>query len=111
MPGLEPALLISIQFYAASLYPKFEGLGFEKSKEAANACSQWSLEEPLWMIPNKKREIVHLGKVTSIYALAVISAFLVWTQKKIGNSIPDSPMLLAAADGWELYKLENREEE
>lgn len=108
----DPALLTSITFYSAGIYPKFEQMGYAEAQKAANFCSDWSNEYPLWTPQTtgffaKKsgfptREIPGFGERSSVYAMAVMAAFLVWTQRTAGNELPSSEMLEAADAGYKL---------
>ncbi len=101
----DPALQGAMTFYSAGMYPIFDQIGAEASREAANFCSQWSQEEPLCR--NKKgdfpeRDIPHFGKRSIVYGITMIAAFLVWMQK--GQHLASrSPLIDAALMGWMLY--------
>jgi hypothetical protein len=101
----DPALHSCLLAYSASIYPHFESIGEACSREAANFCSQWVQETPLCRDPSgsfPERDIPHLGKRSVIYAVAVMTAFLVWMQKN--QNLPQSPLLKAASEGYILYK-------
>ena len=106
------ALHGAISFYAASCYPTFERLGFDAAKEAADAAGEANSQYPCWQRDKKGQfpefDLPHFGKRSSVFCIAVLCAFLVWTQKAAGNPLPDSPLLAAAEDGWKLWKMEVR---
>lgn len=113
---IDPAIAPMIQFYACSIYPVFEQIGYDQSLEAAQACSEFSLEYPLLMRETKgknknkfpKRYIPYFGECTGPYCVALLSAFLVWSQHLTQGDhveLPGSAMLEAAQDGWDLYKM------
>lgn len=114
----DPALLASVTFYSAGIYPRFDQMGFEAAKQAADFCGEWANEYPLWIrhttgfLAKKsefpQREIPGFGERSSIYAMAVMAAFLVWTQRKAGNELPGSELLEAADWGYKLcYGVKN----
>ena len=81
----DPALLASVTFYSAGIYPRFDQMGFEAAKRAADFCGEWANEYPLWVrhttgfLAKKsefpQREIPGFGERSSIYAMAVMAAF------------------------------------
>ena len=83
---VDEALLGAIRFYAASLYPVFENLGEVAAKEIAMAAEEANLKYPCWMRNEKGKfpefELPHLGKKSSVYCIAAMSAYLVWTVLK-----------------------------
>lgn len=103
-----PALTGAIMFYSASCFSVFNRLTFEQCQEAAEAAGEAAQHDPLWM-RNKKGEfdqydIPHFGKRSSVYVMAIMSAWLVWIQKKIyGYQLPDSPLLAASVSGLALF--------
>lgn len=109
-----PALHGALMFYSVSCYETFDKVGFERANEAADFCSTWAMEYPLYLrseakkgAPSEfpKRDIPHFGERSSVFAIAVMSAFLVWSQKQSfpDAGFPESSMLSAALDGWNLY--------
>jgi hypothetical protein len=104
----DPALSPTIMFYSVSAYPVFERVGFDRSKEIVTQADQVLLENPLSR--NKKGEfdkfdIDEFGSVSVVFCAALVSAFLVWTQREAGiDYLPDSPFLSAANDGYNLYR-------
>jgi hypothetical protein len=103
----DPAMHGAILFYAADCYPRFEQLGPDGAKAALEACSKWSMEYPLHLRDGAdfpKREIPGFGLRSSIYAMALMSAYLVWACKN--KNLPDSPLLKAASDGYALWRTE-----
>ncbi len=102
---MDSVILSAIQFYSAFCYPIFEQIGFSKAKQSADFCSEWSLHEPLWMQDSHgvfpKMAIPNFGEQSSIYAMAIMGAFIVWQQK--GKSIPDSELLRACENGYGLW--------
>lgn len=101
----DPALQGAITFYSMSIYPKFDNMGFEKAEEAAYFCGAWVAEQPLYRETKGKnkgefprRTIPHFGENSIIYAVALMSAFVVWKQKN--KDLPKSPLLSAASVGY-----------
>lgn len=112
MSDFDPALHGAVCFYAASCYPRFEQIGDSRARLAADFCSNWAQEYPLWMRDDKthefpRREIPDFGSKSSVFALALMSAFLVWIQEyKAGNDLGyvTSPLISAARDGLTLWR-------
>ena len=107
----DAALHGTLMYYACACYPKFEALGFAQAKEAADAASAASQEQPL-LVADKKGKfptltLPHFGEVSGPKAVAVMSAFLVWVCK--GENLPDSSMLRAAHDGYLMWKMETEQ--
>jgi len=104
-----PALLMALTLYSVAIYKRFSEVGDAAARQAAQAAGDWSLEYPLWMHDGKrefpKRELPHFGERSSIFAIAVQGAYLVWTQKQLGNPLPDSCILKACEEGWNFWKL------
>ncbi len=102
----DPALQGAMTFYSCGMYPVFDRIGAEASREAADFCSNWSMEQPLCR--DKKgnfpqREVPHFGKQSIVYAVTMIAAFLVWMQK--GQHCDGrGPLIEAAMMGWRLYE-------
>ena len=111
-PGIDPAMIGSIIFNSVACYGVFDRLGFEKAKEAADACAEHSLRYPLWMRNEKgvfpTFDIPHFGPRSSVFCIAIQTAFLVWVYK--GKDLPSGPLMSAALDGYRLYKLEKKED-
>lgn len=98
----------AVMMYAASCYERFNALTFEQCQAAANAASEASQREPLFMRGKSGKftefDIPHFGWRSSVYVAAIMSAWLVWTQRVIQNfSLPTSTLLRAAADGLALF--------
>lgn len=111
---IDPAIAPMIMWHSVAIYPVFEQLGYDQSLEAAQACSQFSLEHPLLMRETKgknknkfpKREIPYFGECSGPYAVSLLSAFLVWSQHLTQGEhveLPGSVMLEAAEEGHKLY--------
>ncbi len=89
----------------------FDRTGEAAAREAVDFCQKWSFEEPLWL-PNKKgqfsqKEIPHLGKRSSIFAIAVLAAFLVWSQKGERQPAFESERWLQICyEGWRFHQRE-----
>ena len=112
MPACADPLHFAVLYYAICCYEMFDELGDAAAREAADFCQAWSLEQPLWMRNKKgqfdKRVVPHLGAQSSVCAMAVIAAYLVWRQKQVGNPIPDESLLQAADAGYTLYALQRK---
>ena len=106
----DPALHGCITWYSQSCYDHFDRLGFDAANEIAQVANDQNGKEPL-LIRNKKGEfnqfeLPYIGKKSGPYLVALMSAFLVWTQRQlVDNPLPDSPMLAAAHDGLKLWWL------
>ena len=103
----DPQMLGAIMYYSAACYPIFDQIGDDKAKEAANFCSQKSQEYPLWMRNKKGKfpeyDVPHFGKRSSVFCIAVMSAYMIWQQRKAGiTEFPASVFLDAANMGWGL---------
>jgi len=103
-----PALTAAIMFYSASCFSVFNHLTFKQCQKAAEAAGEASQRSPLWMRNAKgefdQYDIPYFGKRSSVYVMAIMSAWLVWIQKKIyGYPLPDSPLLAASVDGLALF--------
>lgn len=102
----DPALVGAMTFYSAGMYPVFDRIGAEASREAADFCSQWTLEQPLCR--DKKgefpqRDVPHFGQQSIVYAATMLAAFLVWRQK--GQHMASrGPLIEAALMGWRMYE-------
>lgn len=112
MLDFDPALHGAICFYANSCYPRFEELGYDRAKLSAEFCSTWAQEYPLWLRDDKthefpRRDIPGFGVRSSVFAMALAAAFLVWAQAKAGDNLAytyGSPLLDAARDGFTLWQ-------
>lgn len=110
---VDPAMIGAMTFYAASCYDRFEQIGFDKAKAAADFCSQWSMEYPLFLREAKTKDFPHkdipeFGDRSSIYAMALMTAFIVWLQikahglaatEKMIREMENSQLLQAALSG------------
>jgi len=105
----DPAMYGAITFDSVSCYEIFERVGFAAAKLAADAAGEASLRCPLWQRDAKGKfpefVIPGFGRRSSIYVIAIQAAFLVWTQVKAGNPLPESVFLKAALEGHKLWKL------
>jgi hypothetical protein len=99
------ALRTAVMYYSAGIFPKFEAMGHDAAKKAAEFCSEWSGEQPLWLGGATPREVPGFGTCSAAYGLAVMSAFIVWVQKLAGHELPTSPLLQACESGWDLWKM------
>ena len=111
----DPALAGSIMFYSMSCCARFETIGEDKAEAAAHFCAQWSLEYPLWARGKDgafpKREIPGFESRSSVFAVAVMTSYLVWSIRKQSNGLQGlqslfktNPMLAAANDGYEMWQ-------
>lgn len=104
----DAVLYSAIIFYSVSCFQIFNHLTYEQGQEAASAASEASQRNPLYL-RNKKGnfdqyDIPHFGKRSSVYVMAILSAWIVWVQKKIcGNPLPSSPLLEASGNGLVLF--------
>lgn len=103
----DPALPGAITFYSAACYPIFDQIGEDKAREAADFCSQKSQEYPLWMRDKKGKfpeyDVPHFDKRSSVFCIAIMSAYLIWRQRKAGiTEYPSSTFLDAANMGYML---------
>ena len=111
----DPALYASLLWYSVGIYPVIERLGFEGFKPIAESADGALLLHPL--MRDKKGnfpevELPEFGKKSIVFCTAVVSAFLVYSQRSVGiDELPNSPLLKAANDGYNLWKLENRPDE
>jgi len=108
---MDPAIYGCICYYAASIYPVFERVGYRRAELAAKAAESASVVYPLFMRDKKGQfpevDIPCFGKKSTPFAAAVMAAFLVWTQRAAGFPLPTSPILQAADDGYNLWKMEH----
>lgn len=106
------AIDYAVLYYSVACYRTFDQLGDTESLRAARFAGDWSMEYPLWLRDEKTsefptRDIPGFGVRSSIFAIAIQSAYLVWVQKKAGNDIsfPDSHFVRDALAGWDLAKI------
>lgn len=104
----DAVLYSAIMFYSVSCFQTFNHLTYEQGQEAALAASEASQRNPLWMRNAKgnfdQYNIPHFGMRSSVYVMAILSAWLVWMQKEIyGNPLPSSPLLEASENGLGLF--------
>lgn len=102
-----------IFWYSQDCYSKFEQMGYDAAKEAADAASQFNQEHPLLMRDKHGKfpetDIPHFGVRSGPYAVALLSAFLVWAQHLSNEDdesnihLPDSMFLKAAESGYQLW--------
>jgi hypothetical protein len=110
MSQSDPAMHGAIMFFSVSCYRQFATLTPAQCQEAADFASEQAQRYPLWMRDGKTGEfpqvdVPHFGTRSSVYLMAIMSAYLVWSQKKAGvESMPDSPLLDAAVMGYRLYE-------
>ena len=112
MIGYDEALYQAVMWISVGIYPQFEAMGEKKAREAVDFCSEWSEHLPLFLHKGNdfdQREIPGFGVRSSVYGMAVMSAFVVWVQKKAGNELPTSPLLEACETGYNLWKLRTKE--
>lgn len=106
----DPAVFGCVMYYAASIYPVFERVGFEAAQKIVQVAEQASLEYPLFQRDKTGKfptvDLPEFGPRPTPFCAAVMSAFLVWTQRKAGNPLPDSPLIQAASSGYTLWRLE-----
>ena len=109
MSQADPAMIGAVMFNAASCYEVFARLTPEQAKEAADFASEQSQRYPLWQRDAEGQfptfEVPHFGKRSSVYLMALLSAYLVWAQKRAGiEPVPATPLMRAARDGYAAYK-------
>lgn len=107
-PISDISLHMAITFYSLSCFQIFNHLTYEQGQEAAEAASEASQRNPLHLRNSKgnfdQYDIPHFGKRSSIYVTAILSAWLVWIEKKIyGNPLPSSSLLEASENGLVLF--------
>ncbi len=102
------ALEMPLIWYSQSCYPIFETIDEAAARASADFCSAWAMEYPLWMRDEHgkfpTRDIPGFGVKSSVFAIAVVSSYLVWTQKKAGCPLPDSPLLQACETGYKTWR-------
>ncbi len=109
MAQIDPAMVGAILFDSAHCYSVLATLTPEQAKEAADFASEQSLRCPLWERDAKTHQfpiydVPYFGKRSSIYLIALMSAYLVWMQKQAGiQTMPQTPLVQAALDGYTLY--------
>jgi hypothetical protein len=111
--SVDPALYPMIVWYSQTSYAIFDQVGYDQALEAAQAASDFNNVEPLLM-RNKKgefasREIPNFGERSGPFCVAMLAAFLVWSQhkgqgKEDGIYLPDSVFLKAAEEGYQMYR-------
>ena len=109
MAQVDPAMVGAVMFHAAACYPILDRLTPEQAKEAAEFAGEQSLRYPLWQRNNRGEfptyDVPHLGPRSSIFLIALMSACLVWSQKRAGiDPVPQTPLMKAATDGYALYE-------
>lgn len=104
-PSIPSSLQLCVTYYSAGATEKFGRIGFDAAKEAAEACSAWSLQTELARYGSgeyPRKVIPHFGEVSLVQAVAIMSAFLVWSSD--GQKLPSSQLLQAASLGRRLHK-------
>lgn len=113
-PIVEPAMEMALMWYSCDIFNKFDALGDEKAKIAADFASKWSLEYPLWLREKDKKEfpqrdIPGFGKKSSVYAMAMMAAWLVWAMRDKPETYlaaaGDNGFVKAAKQGYLMYKM------
>jgi hypothetical protein len=99
----------AVMFSSVGCYRRFATLTPAQAQEAADFASARSQEYPLWQRDAKGEfptyEVPHFGKRSSVYLIALMSAYLVWMQKQAGVAlVAPTPLLRAALDGYALYE-------
>lgn len=111
---IDAAVSPMIMWYSQSCYAKFESIGYEAALEAAQAASDFNSREPLLMRTAKGEfstaDIPHFDECTGPFCIALLAAFLVWTQH-IGQGthdaiyLPESLFLDAAEEGYQMWRM------
>lgn len=109
MDRIDPMMVGAVMFNSADCYGRFAALTPEHALEAADFASEQSQRYPLWQRDARGEfptyEVPHFGKRSSVYLIALMSAYLVWMQKQAGiQTMPLTPLLRAAMDGYALYE-------
>lgn len=110
MAQVDPAMTGAILFNSADCYGRFAKLTPKQAREAADFASEQSQRYPLWQRDAKTRQfptydVPHFGKRSSVYLMALMSAYLVWVQKRAGiEVVAQTPLVRAAMDGYALYE-------
>jgi len=104
----DPALYGCVLFYSVSVYDRLDRMTFDEAKAAADAAGEASAHAPLWMRNAKGQfgqyDIPGFGSRSGPYCIALLAAFLVWTQRQLQDfPLPTSPLLSAAQDGLTLW--------
>lgn len=114
--SLDPALYPMLFFYAMSIYPKFEEMGYEAAKLSADSAGDFSLIEPLLMRDKyfefASKEIPPFGVCSAPFCVALMGSLIIWASHKgLGDEIyvPDSPILKPCEDAWQLWKRETQQ--
>ena len=103
----DAALTGCVMWYSVNIYRRLGELTKAQITEAMDAAGEACNQKPLWMTGDQTFTIPHFGAKSGPWIIALMSAYVVWTQKKAGEEyLPDSPLLEAAALGWQLYQLD-----
>ena len=109
MAHMDPAMVGAILFNSADCFAVFAKLTPEQAKEAAEFASEQSQRYPLWQRNAKGKfpefDVPHFGKRSSVYLIALMSAYLIWAQKQAGiEPVPTTPLMRAALDGYAMFE-------
>ena len=88
-------------------YDLINGMGFDRAKAIALACSEISEQNPLQYCHSQMFEVETLGKNSGAWVLSFMAALLCWAQIQIGgyDFMPDGkffPPAIAALSVWRL---------
>lgn len=100
----DPALALSVHAYSIGLFPLFEQIGYDASKSLAEKAESYSSENPLHLCGDRKFDMPVIGQCSGAKLIAVMSSFLVWSQRKQGFPLPTSTLLSASNEAYELWK-------
>lgn len=105
----DAALTGAITFYSVGCYERFMELTGDQAQEAMDFAQEQSMVYPLWQRNEKgefpQYDVPHFGIRSSVWLMALMSAWLVWMQKGAGiELLPDSPLLKAAECGYTLLE-------
>lgn len=110
---IDPSVEPMIMWYSQSCYSIFDQIGYAASLEAAESASEFNQRKPLLMREKNGKfpetDIPHFGIRSGPFCVALLTAFLVWSQHQhnedeSGNIyLPDSVFLVAAESGYRLW--------
>lgn len=108
----DPAAYGMTLFYSLDFYPRLAQMTPNEISDLLTAAQNTVSEHPLGEVDKQGKpvqvQLGCLGLKTVGYAVAVISAYLVWTQKHLANNpLPDSPLLDAAFMAYQIYNAPN----
>lgn len=105
----DPALHPTMFWYSHKCYDVFEQVGQEAAQQIAEQASAISSENPLFQRDKKNQfpqfDLPPFGEVSGPFVATVMSAYLVWATREIGDQDVNSVMIQACQDGYKAWEM------